>query len=144
MEIGTLENVANLVWLLLAVTAVLFWNLRIRPLLRGHAARSLFFLVSALAILFPAISISDDLHPDLILATEGDGKAKRALKAADPVGPNASGVVGAAARAEAVQRTELAPGWAIFSRVLSSAEASPQSVELRLRPGRAPPDFRLS
>lgn len=76
MEIGL-----NLLWLLLAAGAFLLWGRgAARPLRRRHALR-LAALGCALALLFPVISVTDDLHPQQAVM-EDSNPSKRALRSA--------------------------------------------------------------
>jgi len=67
-----METLLNAIWLAIAVALFFIWRMHWLPdvLVRrkyAWAARSSFIsLVCALALLFPAISLSDDLHPILI------------------------------------------------------------------------------
>ncbi len=67
-----METLLNAIWLAIAVALFFIWRTRWLPdvvVRRKHAweARGSFIsLVCALALLFPAISLSDDLHPILI------------------------------------------------------------------------------
>jgi len=55
-----MENLLNLCWLLLAVAALVAWRCQ-AP--RGGHGRPLVALLFVLALMFPVISASDDLHP---------------------------------------------------------------------------------
>jgi len=63
-----MELLLNAIWLVVAASLLLVWRLRWLPQLRASAAgrrkwQSLIGLVCVLALLFPAISLTDDLHP---------------------------------------------------------------------------------
>ncbi len=63
-----MELLLNAIWLAVAVTLTLVWRLRWLPQLRECPAdrrkwQSLVGLICVLALLFPAISLTDDLHP---------------------------------------------------------------------------------
>lgn len=76
MELGL-----NFLWLLLAAGAFLLWGRGVaRPPSRRRALR-LAALASALALLFPVISVTDDLHPQQAVM-EDSNPSKRTLKAA--------------------------------------------------------------
>jgi hypothetical protein len=79
-----MELFFNLLWLLIALASFAQWRRVVR--LR-HAARSrvkaalpLVALVCALAILFPSISVTDNLHPGLF-TTEDGSRSRRAMAA---------------------------------------------------------------
>jgi hypothetical protein len=63
-----MELLLNAIWLAVAITLTLVWRLRWLPQLRECPAdhrkwQSLVGLICVLALLFPAISLTDDLHP---------------------------------------------------------------------------------
>ncbi len=95
MEVGTAENLSNLTWLVFALAALAGWRARVLPTLVSSRAarRSLIALAGVLLLMFPVISLSDDLHPDVVLSVEDAGKSRRVLRTAD--GPaNAAGAGG--------------------------------------------------
>jgi len=64
-----MELLLNAIWLTLAVGLLFAWHSRWLPEIRGSRERSrqsFVGLVCVLALLFPAISLSDDLHPAVI------------------------------------------------------------------------------
>lgn len=65
-----MELLLNILWLAITVGLVYAWHSRWRPEIlrasREHSQRSFVGLVCVLAFLFPAISLSDDLHPAVI------------------------------------------------------------------------------
>lgn len=70
-----MELLLNATWLALAVTLMLMWRLRWLPQLRECPAerrkwQSLVGLICVLALLFPAISLTDDLHPTEFTLTD--------------------------------------------------------------------------
>jgi len=86
IEISTAENVSNLTWLVFAAASLLVWRYRVLPQLGSRSGRSLCALLCVLLLMFPIISISDDLHPDMVAAVEGESKS-RLLKPADASRP---------------------------------------------------------
>lgn len=63
-----MELLLNAIWLAVATGLLLVWRLRWLPQLAGRPAerrkwQSFAGLVCVLALLFPAISLTDDLHP---------------------------------------------------------------------------------
>src|SRR5690242_18190498 len=67
-----MESTLNLLWLVTAIVAVGVWRLRWR---RSSAD---FFgalaLACALLLLFPSISATDDLHPEIVVVDAAAGK----------------------------------------------------------------------
>jgi len=82
IEISTAENLSNLAWLVFAAASLLLWRQWLQPQLGGRSRRSFCALLSVLLLMFPIISISDDLHPDLVAAVECESKS-RLLKPVD-------------------------------------------------------------
>ncbi len=64
-----MELLLNLVWLLIATTA-LCWHLRFAPKDRKQFLLALGALCCALLLLFPTISVSDDLHFEAVLSED--------------------------------------------------------------------------
>jgi hypothetical protein len=80
-----MELFLNLLWLFIALASFARWRrlFRIRGGSRGPLAATfpLVALVCALSILFPAISVTDNLHPNLYVAEDGSS-SRRAIAAA--------------------------------------------------------------
>jgi len=66
--IHPMEVLLNTVWLLVAIGAFLIWRPEVRrgsPMERGHGkSLALLALACALVVLFPVISLTDDLHAE--------------------------------------------------------------------------------
>jgi hypothetical protein len=77
-----MELLLNVLWLLLALPAVVMWRRQTAsPWSSGKQSRcrSLLLLVCLLALLFPVVSASDDLHP-ISAEIEESGAFKRTVK----------------------------------------------------------------
>jgi len=77
-----MELLLNILWLTLAVPAVLIWRRQstcARNSGKQCRSRSLVLLGCLLALLFPVVSASDDLHP-ISAEIEESGPFKRAVK----------------------------------------------------------------
>lgn len=72
-----MENLLNLCWVLLAVAALLAWRCQATHARAGQRRR-LVALLCVLALMFPVISASDDLHP---AAQAIEDSSKRTQKA---------------------------------------------------------------
>jgi hypothetical protein len=60
-----MEVFLNSIWLVLAISAFLFWQAEREPERREHNGRFRFLaLACALVLLFPVISLTDDLHAE--------------------------------------------------------------------------------
>jgi hypothetical protein len=83
-----MELLLNLFWLMLALPAVLIWRHDLtsaRPLGMFSRSRSFVLLSCLLALLFPIVSATDDLHP-IRAEIEESSPSKRVVKQAP--GPN--------------------------------------------------------
>lgn len=80
-----MELVLNLVWVLIAATA-LSWHLRSESKDRKQFLLALGALCCVLLLLFPAISVSDDLHLEAVV-TEDSNPTKRLVSAVTHVSP---------------------------------------------------------
>ncbi|TAM79485.1 MAG: hypothetical protein EPN47_16910 [Acidobacteria bacterium] len=70
-----MEALLNFLWLVIALCAFVRWGRQtVRPARKAHPLSRTFAplvaLACALAVLFPAISATDDLHPALFLAED--------------------------------------------------------------------------
>jgi len=77
-----MELLLNLLWLMLELPAVLVWrrhSASTQTSARQSHSRSLVLLGCILALLFPVVSASDDLHP-LSTEIEESGPSKRTVK----------------------------------------------------------------
>ena len=72
-----METILNLVWLTITLGMAAVWGLRWLPA-RRHPRRRVvregIALGCALALLFPAISLTDDLHPAIVAVDAASGK----------------------------------------------------------------------
>ena len=72
-----METILNLLWLTIALGAIGVWRFRWLPSRRHsrtRVCREAIALLCALALLFPAISLTDDLHPESVAVDAGWGK----------------------------------------------------------------------
>ena len=79
------ETFLNLVWLAVSVAAVWLWRYRWTLSRRNprHSTRmEAVAMVCVLALLFPVISLTDDLHPEIIAVDAASGKRNACLIAA--------------------------------------------------------------
>ena len=77
-----MELLLNFLWLMLALPAVLVWrqhSVSTRSSARRSHSRSFVLLGCLLALLFPVVSASDDLHP-ISAEIEESGPSKRTIK----------------------------------------------------------------
>ena len=69
-----MEISLNLLWLAVAVIAASVWIFRWRPASRDSALSAAVALGCALVLLFPSISLTDDLHPQIVAVDAAAGK----------------------------------------------------------------------
>lgn len=72
-----METILNLLWLIVALLIIGFWRLRWSASKRK--SRTLFIseliaVTCIIALLFPAISLTDDLHPEIVAMDAASGK----------------------------------------------------------------------
>src|ERR1700730_6537532 len=81
-----METLLNLVWLAVTVAAIWLWRFRWTVSRRNprHSTRmEAVAMVSVLALLFPVISLTDDLHPEIVPADTVSSKRNHCLLVAN-------------------------------------------------------------
>ena len=81
----SMETILNLVWLGVTVTSIWLWRFRWAASRRNptHSTRmEAVAMVCVLALLFPVISLTDDLHPETVAVDAASGKRNACLIAA--------------------------------------------------------------
>jgi hypothetical protein len=99
-----METILNLIWLAITVAAVWLWRFRwsVSRKGRAHTIRiEAVAMVCVLALLFPVISLTDDLHPETVAVDAASGKRNACLIAASaaqvrtaPLSPGSHSTVG--------------------------------------------------
>jgi hypothetical protein len=72
-----METILNLLWLVVTLGIFGVWSSRWLPARRHRQVRALhegLALLCALALLFPAVSLTDDLHPQIVAVDASAGK----------------------------------------------------------------------
>jgi len=80
-----METTLNLIWLIVTIAAVWLWRFRwsVSREDRRHTIRmESIAMVCVLALLFPVISLTDDLHPETVAVDASSGKRNACLLAA--------------------------------------------------------------
>src|SRR5579863_1036289 len=138
-----MELALNLFWLLLTIVSLVLWGRRSASppgRRRRVPVLSLIALGSALAILFPVISVSDDLHAEQAVLEESS-PAKRSLRQAGHFASNPGKLKHPVA---AVLAGGLAPTtWTILAGIGAPSVYAPYPQAVGVRPGRSPPRASL-
>lgn len=139
------ETFLNLIWLVIALGAIGVWRYRWLPGRRGPRSRALpefIALICALALLFPSISLTDDLHPVIVAVDAASGKRNGASLLARTSQPSH-----AATKAAAHALAVLAPGAALAligaSRLAVFDDDFHPAVGSSDHHGRSPPSYPL-
>ena len=138
-----MEISLNLLWLAIAVIAAGVWIFRWRPASRDSALSAAVALGCALVLLFPSISLTDDLHPQIVAVDAAAGK-RSTCQLISSAGSKVSLMPGVASRLAphlfvAVVAHALLPGKLLFGGVV--AEKTPIGSGANRNPlaGRSPP-----
>jgi|SRR5579864_3745592 len=135
-----MELLLNLVWLLVVAVAIVSWlyHNRDRSTARPRVLLQMITLACILAVLFPAISATDDLHASQ-LAVEASDVARKVLMSMNTV--TSSGTVGWLHFLPALLLLAMAvtPRRKFFTKVSQSRCMLPVAAQLSLLKSRAPP-----
>ena len=140
-----MELFLNFLWVLIAVFALSVWRVcRAQdPSARRHPVQEWAAVICCLVFLFFAVSLSDDLHANLILFDEcAGGRRHSALALGVHSSPHA-GRVGAGLSVGVLPRLVSFQLAHHVVDVLRLKQLSVTLFENDLRPGRAPPAFFL-
>lgn len=138
-----MEALLNFFWLLIALGAFAWWRRRVKRSV--HKARGscrafspLLALVCALAILFPAISVTDDLHPALFIVEDSSASRRSVALVAGSHGDSHYGVM--ASPPALVSESLQADGGSDVLEVLHGVESfCPDGAQPLAASQRAPP-----
>jgi hypothetical protein len=141
IEFVRMELFLNLLWLLIAVVSVAYWRRHAPPDAAKRRPQCI-ALACALLLLFPVISLTDDLHAEVMLVEDGNTAKRHAGSAAGAAGHASHGKHIAHSAVAVTPPRKILPGLAAFGSVsletllFSSFRVSPAS-------GRDPPSFSL-
>jgi hypothetical protein len=141
-----MESFLNLLWVAIAAVGFYFWRTRWLHEQRDHRREPLrewTAFACAVVLLFFAVSLTDDLHSELMIFDECSTSRRHSLsltRSHDPARHRTvANHIGLAASPE---RSSVDP-LQEFDRLVLTEEVSPTSLELCIRPGRAPPSLPL-
>ena len=137
-----MELLLNLAWVVISLLAIFLlrgdWRKRKSPPLREWIA-----LATFLFVLFPVISLTDDLHPEIALAEAATGKKHFQLlrahgPAAEPQSSHAPGSHAVIARNRFCPAAELQ-----FAGIFQIDASTAFSAPTKVTSGRSPPSILL-
>lgn len=139
-----MESFLNILWVVLAICSLCLWRMRWaeQPRETNHVAwRQWTAFVCALILLFFMVSLTDDLHSELVMFEESSASRRDAHCVACPHHPPSPHSAGATFAI--LDRPGLAVDFSHFALLSSRADlpvADPIPIPLA---GRAPPDLSL-
>jgi regulator of extracellular matrix RemA (YlzA/DUF370 family) len=140
-----METTLNLIWLAITVAAVWLWRFRWTVSRRNprHSMRmEAVAMVCLLALLFPVISLTDDLHLEIMLMDAASGKRNACLIAASSSHVRASTASsGTRLAVGMISRPFVAPNLVITEFILRAKFHAPGSLT-GSSPGRSPPSLQ--
>lgn len=139
----TIEAILNLIWLGVVVATVCLWRFRWSVSRRGEGRgcgrhAEAIAIVCVLALLFPVISLTDDLHPEVLPVDSVSSKRNLCLLVAH----GAQGHARAHSNPPSVFHGSIGPSLpadVLLSRFVPRVESPLQLFRLGVRSERAPP-----
>jgi hypothetical protein len=139
-----METILNLIWLAITLAAIWLWRFRwtvSRQNPRHSKRMEAVAMVCVLALLFPVISLTDDLHPEILVMDAASGKRNACLLATNAPHVGASTIGSRAHWALGIiPRPSASVGSAVEEILLLSKLNDPVS-SARTSRGRAPPSL---
>jgi hypothetical protein len=137
-----METILNFIWLVLTIAAVWLWRFRwsVSREGRAHTLRmEAVAMVCVLALLFPVISLTDDLHPETVAVDAASGKRNACLVATSAAQVRATTLsTGIHTVVGVPSRPPVATEW-LFSELDVSPNLNDLSKLARYSAGRSPP-----
>jgi hypothetical protein len=140
----TIETILNLVWLAVTLAALGLWRFRWTGARRnpGHNVRlEAVAMVCILALLFPVISLTDDLHPEVIPVDASSSKRALCLLAAQHAHGSHAGTSSHQQFVFTVSRGALAQVELAFAGYASHSPVPNPLSRRSASSGRAPPSL---
>jgi hypothetical protein len=136
-----METTLNLVWLGVTLAALWVWRFRWAVSRRNphhNVRQEAVAIFCVLALLFPVISLSDDLHPEIVAVDCASGKRQCLVVSARAHNPNA-GKVPCVHSATALLPSMTGQLQFCLERIITGVPIRSAAVSANLRAGRSPP-----
>jgi hypothetical protein len=139
-----METFLNLVWLSVTVAALWLWRFR-WAVSRQNPKRSTRMeavaMVCALALLFPVISLTDDLHPETVAVDAASGKRNACLIAASAPNVRAATLGSGTHIAVGMVSRPFAPANLVFREFAALLKVQYSNGLASVSSGRSPPSL---
>lgn len=141
----TMETALNLVWLVVTLAVLGLWRFRWTGARRkpGHDVRlEAVAMICILALLFPVISLTDDLHPEVVPVEASSSKRSLCLLAAPSTHAGSSAQTSSPQHFVFFNSRNLSARFELaFAGYVSDLRATHPFSAARVSPGRAPPSL---
>ncbi|MFZ0885125.1 MAG: hypothetical protein WAN14_17110 [Candidatus Acidiferrales bacterium] len=137
-----MELLLNIFWFLITVAGVVLWRTRWthQSRIRSHATwREWTAFVCAMVMLFFVVSLTDDLHAELMLIEECSGSRRHASCIACPHHSSPPKTSTTSHGSIVPLSGAISPSFVFISSLLSYSASFPLRLNSRLLSGRAPP-----
>jgi hypothetical protein len=141
-----METILNVVWLVVTLATLWLWRFRwaaSRRNPRHNVRQEAIAMVCLLALLFPVISLSDDLHPEIAVVDSASGKRQCLAVARVAHNPGAGKILSVHSATALLSHLT---GRLVFSlqSMVPAVQIHSTALSAELRVGRSPPTSFLS
>jgi ABC-type uncharacterized transport system permease subunit len=137
-----METILNLVWLAVTLAAIWLWRFRwtvSRRNPRHNKRMEAVAMVCALALLFPVISLTDDLHPEIVAVDAASGKRNACLIVASALHVRAATVSSGTHSTLGMISRPFAAANSVIAEFVPVAKINDPGALASSSPGRSPP-----